>query len=82
MDPFSTQYEQWKKDKSIAMARFVGKFSIVSPTYPHNPLSRSYHRQYKSTTSGHTGTLGEISKQEVESAFFGDDKNVKDKSTE
>ena len=39
-------------------------------------------KQYKSTTSGHTGQLGEISKQEIESAFFGDEKNVKDKSLE
>jgi len=37
---------------------------------------------YKSATSGHTGTLGEISKQEIENVFFGDDKNVKDKSVE
>jgi hypothetical protein len=38
--------------------------------------------QYKSATSGHTGQLGEISKQEIESAFFDDDKSVKDKSLE
>lgn len=24
------QYEQWKTDKSVALARFVGQFSIVS----------------------------------------------------
>jgi hypothetical protein len=38
--------------------------------------------QFKSATSGHTGQLGEISKQEIESAFFDDDKKVKDKSLE
>lgn len=59
------EYEQWKEDKSIALSRFLGQFSI-----------------FKSSTSGHTGTLGEISKQEIENAFFGDDKNVKDKSLE
>ncbi|KAE8542791.1 hypothetical protein D1P53_000854 [Cryptococcus gattii VGV] len=37
---------------------------------------------YKSATSGHTGSLGEISKQEIENVFFGDEKNVKDKSVE
>ncbi|KAK8869473.1 hypothetical protein IAR55_000037 [Kwoniella newhampshirensis] len=37
---------------------------------------------FKSSTSGHTGSLGAISKQETETAFFGDDKNVKDKSVE
>ncbi|CAD6574989.1 MAG: hypothetical protein TREMPRED_001265 [Tremellales sp. Tagirdzhanova-0007] len=37
---------------------------------------------FKSSTSGHTGTLGEISKQEIENVFFGNDKNVKDKSPE
>ncbi|ODN92084.1 hypothetical protein L198_05756 [Cryptococcus wingfieldii CBS 7118] len=37
---------------------------------------------FKSATSGHTGSLGAISKQEVENVFFGDDKNVKDKSVE
>ena len=37
---------------------------------------------FKSATSGHTGQLGEISKQEIESAFFDDNKNVKDKSLE
>jgi hypothetical protein len=38
--------------------------------------------QFKSATSGHTGSLGEVSKQEVENVFFGDEKNVKDKSVE
>ena len=38
--------------------------------------------QYKSSTSGHTGTLGAVSKQEIENAFFADQKNVKDKSVE
>jgi hypothetical protein len=38
--------------------------------------------QYKSGTSGHTGNLGEVSKQEIENTFFGDEKNVKDKSVE
>ncbi|WVO16917.1 hypothetical protein L204_104603 [Cryptococcus depauperatus] len=37
---------------------------------------------FKSATSGHTGSLGEISKQEIENVFFGDAKNVKDKSVE
>ncbi|ORY30037.1 ribosome maturation protein [Naematelia encephala] len=37
---------------------------------------------FKSQTSGHTGQVGEVSKQEIETAFFGDDKNVKDKSVE
>ncbi|KAK4684483.1 hypothetical protein P7C73_g5695, partial [Tremellales sp. Uapishka_1] len=36
---------------------------------------------YKSGT-GHTGQLGEISKQELENVFFGDDKSIKDKSVE
>lgn len=40
------------------------------------------HPQFKSSTSGHTGTLLKISKQEIETAFFGDEKNVKDKSAE
>lgn len=34
--------------------------------------------QYKSITSGHTGTLGEVSKQDFEHAFFPD----ADKSTD
>ncbi|KAK1925222.1 ribosome maturation protein [Papiliotrema laurentii] len=59
------EYEQWKSDKSIALARFIGTFQI-----------------FKSSTSGHTGQLGAISKQEIETAFFADDKNVKDKSLE
>ncbi|KAI9637780.1 ribosome maturation protein [Dioszegia hungarica] len=59
------EYNAWKEDKSIALARFVGQFSI-----------------FKSSTSGHTGTLGEVSKQEIENVFFGDEKNVKDKSVE
>ncbi|RSH93774.1 hypothetical protein EHS25_006422 [Saitozyma podzolica] len=37
---------------------------------------------FKSATSGHTGSLGEISKQEIENVFFGDEKNVKDKSVD
>jgi len=58
------EYEDWKTDKSIALARFLGQFSI-----------------FKSGT-GHTGTLGEVSKQEIETVFFDDQKNVKDKSIE
>lgn len=47
------------------------------------PISRTrLTTQFKSATSGHTGQLGEISKQEIESAFFDDNKNIKDKSLE
>ncbi|TXT08879.1 hypothetical protein VHUM_03007 [Vanrija humicola] len=35
-----------------------------------------------SSGTGHTGILKPISKQELETAFFGDDKKVKDKSNE
>ena len=38
--------------------------------------------QFKSAEGGHTGTLGAVSKQEIENAFFGDEKKVKDKSVE
>lgn len=38
--------------------------------------------QYKSATGGVTGMLQPISKQELETAFFSDDKKVKDKSVE
>jgi hypothetical protein len=38
--------------------------------------------QHKSSTSGHRGSLGEISKQEIETVFLRDEKNVKDKSVE
>ena len=37
---------------------------------------------FKSNTSGTTGMLAPISRQEVETAFFGDDKRIKDKSTD
>ncbi|KAL7420590.1 hypothetical protein Q5752_004541 [Cryptotrichosporon argae] len=36
---------------------------------------------YKSGT-GHTGHMGIVSKQEIESAFFDDSKNIKDKSVD
>ncbi|CAK9783934.1 hypothetical protein CC85DRAFT_331220 [Cutaneotrichosporon oleaginosum] len=37
---------------------------------------------YKSITGGVTGVLQPISKQDLETAFFSDDKKVKDKSVE
>ncbi|BEJ12339.1 hypothetical protein CspHIS471_0207990 [Cutaneotrichosporon sp. HIS471] len=37
---------------------------------------------YKSNTGGVTGVLQPISRMELETAFFGDDKKVKDKSVE
>ncbi|OCF32071.1 hypothetical protein I317_06751 [Kwoniella heveanensis CBS 569] len=62
------EYEQWKAQpaggKDIALSRFLGQFTI-----------------YKTTTGvGHTGTLGEVSKQEIQNVFFGGDsgKHVED----
>jgi hypothetical protein len=54
------------------------------PSAPYCPWPRAspLTAQFKSATSGHTGSLGEISKQEIENVFFGDEKNVKDKSVE
>jgi hypothetical protein len=46
---------------------------------PPNFLADS---QYKSITGGVTGVLQPISKQDLETAFFSDDKKVKDKSVE
>ncbi|WVR05493.1 hypothetical protein IAU60_002511 [Kwoniella sp. DSM 27419] len=54
------EYEQWKNGaKDIALARFIGQFAIYSTT----------------SGVGHTGTLGEVSRQEIQNVFFGGDKN-------
>ena len=45
-------------------------------------LPSRHGSQFKSATSGHTGSLGEISKQEIANVFFNDDKSIKDKSPE
>ncbi|WRT67497.1 uncharacterized protein IL334_004469 [Kwoniella shivajii] len=59
----AAEYEQWKQQpeggKDIALSRFVGTFSV-----------------FKTATGvGHTGTLGEVSKQELQNTLFGGDKN-------
>jgi hypothetical protein len=46
------------------------------------PRASKLTLQHKSSTSGHRGSLGEISKQEIETVFLRDEKNVKDKSVE
>lgn len=50
------------------------------PNNLHRVLAHA-RSQYK-TGTGHTGTLNPISKQDMETAFFGDDKKVKDKSVD
>ncbi|WWC69097.1 uncharacterized protein I206_103033 [Kwoniella pini CBS 10737] len=54
------EYERWKGGATdIALSRFVGTFSIMKTT----------------NSVGHTGQLGEVSKQEIQNVFFGGDKN-------
>ncbi|WWD01012.1 hypothetical protein V866_007950 [Kwoniella sp. B9012] len=54
------EYERWKAGATdIALSRFVGNFAVLKT----------------STSVGHTGNLGEVSKQEIQNVFFGGDKN-------
>ena len=63
------EYKQWK-------AQPEGGKDIALARFVGN------FQIYKSTVGGVTGRLEPISKQDMETAFFSDDKKVKDKSTE
>ena len=61
-DSAVVQYEQWKTDKSIAMSRFLGQFSIVSYSPSNLILSPVNNRTHRPKCWIHRDELtGEIS---------------------